>query len=847
MWRTTLRSLLSHKLRMALSALAIVLGVAFIAGTLVFTATLSKTFGDLFAATSADVNVAPKAAFDVGLTGTGGPDGAASVEQSVVDTIGAVPGVAAVSGDVQAQGVYVLGRDGKVLDTKGSPGVGVGWNLEPTLNPAKLIDGRAPARDGEVALDSATVVKAGYRIGDTVPLLTPGPRVDARLVGVFRFGSSGGLAGASLTAFDTGTAQRLLGKPGGFSSISIATAKGVSDLELQQRVRQAIGANFDVKTRAEQANSSAAAVQNQLSFFSIILLVFAGVALFVGSFIILNTFSMLVAQRSKELALLRALGASRAQVTRSVLAEALVLGLTGSTIGLGAGLGIAAGLRALFATFGLTLDGSLVFGVRTVLWSYGVGVLVTLVAAYLPARRAARTPPVAAMRDDAAVPERSLRRRTFAGAGLCLLGAAALVASNATGDASTSAAWVGVGAAALVVGTIVVSPALAVPFLRTVGAVLPAVWGRTGHLARENALRNPRRTAATASALMIGLALVSAFSILGASTNASVDKTIGQGLRADFVISTAVGRPFTPEVADRVAAVDGVATVMQHRFGTVQVDGGNAFLTAVNPAALDRTVALDYVAGSTAALTGTGLLVDQPTAAAHGWSVGSAVQALLPNATRLNLVVGGIYRANQVIGNLVVPLDTYAAAGGSPQDQFVYVTVAPGADSGAVRNALQGVLAAYPVVALKDQSQFRNDLKAQVDQLLLLIDALLALSVLIAVLGIVNTLALAVIERTREIGLLRAVGMGRGQLRRMIRLESVVISLYGASLGLVLGVALGIALTRSLSGQGIEVLSVPVGRLLLFLTLASSIGVLAALWPARRAARLHVLAAIATT
>ena len=846
MWRTTLRSLLAHKLRMSLSALAIVLGVAFVAGTLVFTDTLNRTFSDLFAATSADVNVTPKAAFDVGLTGTAGPSAAANVPQAVVDAIRAVPGVAAVSGTVQASGVYVLGRDGKVTGTKNSPGIGVSWDTERRLNPARLTDGRAPLRTGEVALDSATVDKTGYRLGDAVVLLTPGPRVQARLVGVFRFGSSGGLAGASLTAFDTATAQRLLSKPGQFSGVTIAAANGVSNPELQQRVQRAIGTGYDVKTRQQQASSSAAALQSQLSFFSTVLLVFAGVSLFVGSFIILNTFSMLVAQRGKELALLRALGASRSQVTRSVLAEALVLGSVGSTVGLGLGLGLAAGLRALFASFGLTLDGSLVFSTRTVLWSYGIGVLVTLIAAYLPARRAARTPPVAAMRGDVSVPERSLHRRTLAGGGLSVVGAAALIASSTT-NGSAAASWVGVGAITLVLGTITASPALAVPFLRTVGAALPAMWGRTGHLARENALRNPRRTAATASALMIGLALVSAFSILGASTNASVDKTIGQGLRADFVISTAVGQPFTPEVAARVAAVPGVTTVMQHRFGTVQVDGGKAFLTAVDAASLDQTVTLDYIAGSTAALHGRGLLVDQATAVAHGWSVGSAVHVLLPNTARLDLVVGGIYRANQVIGTLVVPLDTYAAAGGPALDQYVYVDLARGADTGAVRSALEGVLAAYPVVTLKDQGQFRDELKGKVNQLLLLIDALLALSVLIAVLGIVNTLALAVIERTREIGLLRAVGMGRSQLRRMVRLESIVISVYGATLGLVLGLALGLALTRSLSTQGIEVLSVPVLRLAVFLALAASIGVLAALWPARRAARLKILAAIATT
>jgi putative ABC transport system permease protein len=845
MTRLTLRSLLSHKLRLALSALAIVLGVAFVAGTMIFTDTLSRTFDDLFDSTAADVNVAPKIAFDTGLTGAGGTSAVVPVPQSVVDTLTSVDGVAAVAGVIQVAGVYVLDRDGDVVSTGGAPGIGVNWTAAESLNPAKITDGRAPARAGEIALDTETVASTGYQVGDTVTVLTPGPRVEATLVGIFRFGTTGGAAGASLTAFDTVTAQRLLGEPGKFSGVAVGAAQGVTDDVLKQRVVQALGEGYDVKTQQEQASSLSTALKDQLSFFNVILFVFAGVALFVGTFIILNTFSMLVAQRSKELALLRALGASRRQVTRLVLAEAFMLGLVGATVGLGAGFGIAAALRALFATFGLTLDGGLVFNSKTIIWSYAIGVLVTMIAAYVPARRAARTSPVAAMRGEVTAPERSLRRRTVAGAALGVIGVVALIMSSV--GAASAMSWVGLAACTLVIGAITLSPALAQVFLRTAGAVLPRLWGRIGHLARENALRNPRRTAATASALMVGLALVTGFGILGASTNASVDKLITQGLRADFVISTAVGLPFTTEVADRIAEVGGVATVMQHRFGTVQVDGDQAFLTAVDAAALDETVTLTYVAGSTAGLPGNGILVDQTNALSHGWSVGDDVQVLLPNGMTLDLTVGGIYEPNQVIGSLVVPLETYESAGGPALDQFVYVDLVEGASAGTVRTALEAVVADYPVVTLKDQAEFRAELKGQVDQMLLLINALLVLSVLIAVLGIINTLALAVIERTREIGLLRAVGMARSQLRRMIRLESVIISLYGAILGMGLGVVLGVALTRSLSAQGIDVVSVPLARLGMFLAVAVVIGVLAALWPARRAAHLQVLDAIATT
>jgi putative ABC transport system permease protein len=474
-----------------------------------------------------------------------------------------------------------------------------------------------------------------------------------------------------------------------------------------------------------------------------------------------------------------------------------------------------------------------------------VGVVVTLLAAYLPARRAARTPPVAAMRDDHVAVEKSLRRRTAAGAVLAALGIAALVGGGLTDDGSDAASLVGIGSVALVLAAIALSPVLARPFVRVVGAVLPRIWGTTGHLARENALRNPRRTAATASALMVGLALVSAFTVIGASTNASIDKLVGSALSADFVVSTAVGQPFTPEVADDLRAVDGVEAVMQERFGAAQFDGTESFFAAVDPATLDRTLQLDYAAGGTDGLEDDGLLVDEPTAESRGLSVGDVVPTVLPTGDRVDLTVGGVFATNQAVGPYVMSLETHTATGGIPLDRYVYVDVDDDADLAAVRSDLTEAVGAYPVVDLKDQEEFAEEQRGQVAQLLLLINALLVLSVIIAVLGIVNTLALSVIERTREIGLLRAVGLSRSQLRRMVRLESVVISVYGAALGLVLGTVFGVSLARALAGQGIEVLVVPGARLAAFLLVGAVIGVLAAVWPARRAARLKVLDAIA--
>ena len=841
MWRTTYRNLLAHKLRLAMSGLAIVLGVAFVSGTLIFTDTLSRTFNSLFSATSADVNVSRAAAFEQGIAGTG-----SYVPRELVNQIAEVDGVEAVEGFVQGEGVYILDANGKVLDTGGAPGLGVSWQQERAVSPTTLVDGRAPRGPTEVAIDTDAAKEAGYSVGDRITVLTPGPRVEAEVVGTFRFGDEGGLAGASLTAFDTDTAQQLLTAPGQFHGISIAAADGVSDAVLKERVAALAGAEYDVKTAAEQADSLAADLSDSLQFINVFLLVFAGVALFVGTFIILNTFSMLVAQRTKELALLRALGAKRAQVTRAVLGEALVLGLLGSTVGLAVGYAVAAGLRALFGSFGVTLDGELVLAPDTVVWSYVIGVVVTVLAAYVPARRAAKTPPIAAMRADAVSTERSLRRRTLTGGVLSGLGAAALVAGSISSDGSSGASLVGLGALALILGATALSPVLARPFLRLVGAALPRLWGTPGHLARENAVRNPRRTAATASALMIGLALVSAFTVIGASTNKSVDALISGSVQAELVVSSAVQQPFTPQIAEQVAGVEGVQAVMPLRWGQAQVDRRTSFITGVDPATLDDSIALDWVDGSSAGLAGNGVVVDETTATDRGWALGDSVEVLGAGGQRLQVVVGGIFEPNQVVGSTVVSLATHARIGGVPLDRYVYVDLADDTTVADVRPAVETALAGYPVVDVKDQAEFRDEQKGQVEQLLMLINAMLLLSVIIAALGIVNTLAMSVIERTREIGLLRAVGLGRAQLRRMIRLEAVVISLYGAVMGLVLGTAFGVALSRALSDQGITELAVPVPRLGLFLAVAALIGVLAALGPARRASRMQVLDAIAT-
>lgn len=842
MLRAALRNLLSHKLRLLLSAVAVVLGVSFVSGSLVFTDTIQKTFDDLFSEVTADVTVEPKTAFDAGFTGTVSTK---ALPADTVDTVKDVDGVKAAVGDVFVEGVQIVGKDGKVVGTGGAPGLGVNWTDEEALTSLTIVDGKAPRTSGQVAIDSNSAKSSGYSVGDQIRLLTPGQPRTAELSGIFRFGSSGGLAGATLTAFDTETAQSLLADPDTFTSISIAADEGVSNATLRDRVREALPRGVVVRTQKQQTEEEAGAVESGLQFFNIVLLVFAGVSLFVGSFMILNTFSMLVAQRIRELALLRALGASRRQITRSVLGEALVVGLVGGLIGMGAGVLIALGLKAAFAAAGLEIEtGALVFRPRTAVWSMVIGVGVTLVAAYLPARRASRVSPVAAMRDDTAMPQRSLKWRTVVGIVLAVVGVLSLIGSLSTGGRD-AASLVGLGVFLSILSAIVVSPVLSRPVIGGLGALYPRMFGTVGRLARDNAQRNPRRTAATSSALMVGLALVAAFGVLAASINSSIGGLIDRALGADYVVTAAQQLPFGAAVASDIEALPEVESVTRQRFGAAQVDGSIVYLGAADPASLSDSVQVAYAAGDAAALA-TGLLIDEPTAESKGWKVGDTVDLTFLGGSTASLSVGGIYEPNGALGPYVVSLDTWEANGGDTRDSFLYVNLKDDVDAGDAAPVIERTLAAYPNVDLLDQAGFKDQQRGQVNQLLFLIYALLALAILIAVLGIVNTLALAVIERTREIGLLRAVGMSRRQLRRMIRLESVVISLFGAVLGLGLGVLFGVLLQRSLASQGIRDLAIPWGSLVAFLVVAAVIGVLAAIWPARRAARLDVLRAITT-
>jgi putative ABC transport system permease protein len=844
--KVTWRNLIARKLRLLLSAFAIVLGVAFVAGSLIFTDAMGGAFDDIIEGSTADVEIAYQGANDFD-----SQQDSRVIPASVVEDLEQLPEAAGVYPSTGLQSVFVIGSDGKVVGGNGPPGLAFNPTDARSITGKQIIDladGAMPDGPDEIALDVRTAEKAGYEIGDTVTLVTPGtpPTMKAELTGLVEFGS-GGLNGATLTMFDLRFMQEEFfeGKDV-YTSISLNAAPGVSQEELAAAAQKVLPKDVVARTGDAVVAKNQAGIDEIMGFLNTFLLVFAAVSLVVGTFLIINTFSILVAQRSRELALLRALGASRRQVNRSVLLEALGVGVVGSTLGLVGGYLLALGLRALFGIFGLDLAGA-EFPVEpsTVVASYAVGIVVTVVAAYLPARRAARIAPVQAMRDDVAMPESTLRVRILIGVILVVLGGISMAAGLAEvgGDVLVE---IGLGMLSVLVGIALLSPLAARPVIRAFGALFRP-FGTVGRLATENSLRNPRRTAATASALMVGLALMAMMSILGSSASASTDATIAQSLTSEFVVSNAVGQPFSTDVAREIRRLDSVDTVASLRYGYPDVKGGgSAWMAAIDPADFAHVIKVPMVQGTLDALSDGGALVGSSTAERNGYDVGDTVTLKFQGGD-VDVRIAGIVSSNGAVpADWLVTQDTFDKGGLEPLDSMLFITKAPGASTEELRSGVEKITEDLPTVTLKDPQQFADEQKAQINQFLLLINGLLVLSVLIAILGVVNTLALSVIERTREVGLLRAIGLSRRQLRTMIRLESIVIAVFGALLGLGMGLAFGLTLMQALKDEGLSETVVPWPTLLAFVLAAAVVGVLAALFPARRAARLDVLRAITT-
>jgi putative ABC transport system permease protein len=845
MFRAAWKSLLGRKLRLIMSTFAIVLGVAFVAGSLIFTDTLGRSFTALFASTVGDVVVRPE-----GGTSVDGAPSTRTIPASVLDQLVGVPGAARVDGNVSAFGVYVVSNEGKVIGGRGAPGIGSNWTGAPAghgIEGFSIVKGRTPAASDEVVLDRRTAELAGYGVGDTVRIVTAGTQatVTPTLVGTADFEGGGSLNGASVSAFDTQTAQDLFVRGEDvYTDIWVTAQDGTSQDELKAAVRGQLPDGIEAVTGDEAADETASSLEEALGFIQTFLLVFAAISLVVGSFLIVNTFSILVAQRSRELALLRAMGASRGQVLRSVLAEAFLLGVLGSTFGLLLGIGLAGALKALFAQFGLDLSGqSLIFEPSTVVAAYSVGIIVTVLAALFPAWRTGRISPVQAMRDDIAMPPASLRRRSIAGAVLLVIGGAALGA-GLFADISRPLWYVGGGVLGVLLAVAALSPTISKPFLAGAAASYTRTFGPVGTLAGQNSLRNPRRTTATASALMIGLALASTMAIVGSSAKASVDDTIAENFVGDYVVSSTFGQAFSPAIGKQMVAIDGVDAVVPQRFGLAERDGAPESVTSIDPGALTELLDLDFIEGGAAELTDGRVIISDQWSDDEGIGLGDEVRLDTPNGTT-SYTVTAVFAENPMLAaDLVTTPATYLDAGFPDSDNFLIVDVAR--QSAEIEDELARVVGDNPLVTVKDQQALADEQRGPIDRLVLMIFALLALALVIAALGIVNTLALSMIERTREIGLLRAIGLSRRQLRRMTTLESVVISVLGALLGVACGVVFGVALMYALRDEGLEVIDIPGGQLGLFLGLSIVIGVIAALLPARRASRLDVLQAIST-
>ncbi|MEP6816422.1 MAG: FtsX-like permease family protein, partial [Marmoricola sp.] len=812
-----------------------------------FTDTLNKSFVAIFDNSVGDVVVHPAAVGNAADTAT-----TVDIPASLVPKLERAPGVKRVDGKVVTAGVFVVDKLGKVIGGQGPPGFAFNDNVGPAahgVKPLQVVDGRHPHGPDEVAMDRKTVERAGYFIGEKVRIVSASKKalLQPTLVGIADFPDGGSLNGATATIWDTKTAQSLfLDGRSGFSQIWVTAEPGVSQQELRDNVATVLPRGVVAITGDKAADQAASELLQAIKFITIFLLVFAGISLVVGSFLIINTFSILVAQRSRELALLRALGASRRQVSRSVLFEALVVGLFGSTVGVGLGVLLAMGIRAVFANFGLDLSGtSFVFAPRTFAAAYGVGLVVTLVAAYLPARRSSRIAPVAALRDDVAMPESSIRIRFATGMVMCAA-AAGMMTTGLTANVPKPGYWVGAGILSGLLGVAVASPVLARPFLMLAAWFYRLAFGSVGRLAGQNSLRNPRRTAATASALMIGLALVTTMSIAGASAKASVDDTVKNNFVGDLVIGNLIGQGFSSSVADNATLVPGVQRVVRARYAAARTRGEREFVGGTDPAHLADVVRLRTVTGRLSDLTDGTCLMSKKFAAKHGYRRGDSITWRMPSGTKTYPVVG-TYEPNPVtFAPCVLTLNTFDAAGFAAQDNVVYIKVQPGVSAVTVQRAINRQIQQLPTVTVKNQREYAAEQRAPIDQLVTMIYALLGLALVIAVLGVVNTLALSVIERTREIGLLRAIGLSRAQLRRMVGLESVVISVLGALLGVGMGVIFGVALMASLRDDGLSVTRVPFGSLAGYILAAALIGVLAALLPARRASRLDVLKAIGT-
>ena len=848
MIRVALRGLLGRKLRATLTAIAIILGVAMVSGTYVLTDSIDRAFDNIFSDTRAGSNavISGKSAFDLS-EGSGAT--APSFDQSLLQTVRELPDVADAEGSVDGE-AQIVGDDGKAIVYGGAPNLGFSIaNGDSRFNPLQLVEGSWPG-NGDVVIDAATSDKENIEVGEKIGIQGAGSVQNLRVTGIVKFGSVSTIGGATLAGFDLPTAQRIFNKPGKLDEIAVAAASGVSDEQLVQQIQGILPANTEVQTAAEQARSDAEDTDEFISFLQTFLLVFAGVALFVGAFVIANSLSITIAQRTREFATMRTIGASRRQVLTSIIVEALVVGVIASLIGLFLGLGLAKLLFWLFDAVGFTLPNTgLLFETRTIVVALLVGVLVTLIASLRPAIRATRVPPIAAVREGATLPEsRFARFRALGAIIITALGFAALLFGlfGSGLDTTQILLFMGLGALLVFFGVALFASKLVPALATALGWPAAKLGGASGRLARGNAKRNPQRTASTAAALMIGLALVTLVAVLGQGIRSTFTDAVDRIFVADYAITAQNNfSPIPIEAAEAAEGAPGVEAVASVRTGEALVYGDPSSVTAVTPNSADA-INLEWKDGSQAVfseLGANGAFVDDGFAEDHNLTVGSPVTITTPAGKRLELTVKGIFdppAGGSPFGNVTFSSETFDANYDQPQNLFSFVETNGGVTD-ANTESLESALADFPNAKSQTRDEFKDNQVSFLNNILNILYVLLALSVVVSLFGIVNTLVLTVFERTRELGMLRAIGMTRRQVRRMIRYESVITALIGAVLGIVLGIVLAGLLVWRVDFIDF---SVPVVQLVVFAIAAIIVGIIAAIFPARRAARLNPLQAL---
>ena len=844
-----LRSLGQRKLRTALTALAVLLGVAMIAGTYIQTDRIRGAFESLTQTVNlgTDVVISPREAFSSDL---GAP--AQTLDEDLAATVGAMPGVRLAEGQLTESGSLVIG--GEAVSTGFAPSVVASWSREP-FDSFRYVDGGPPRRPGDVVIDNQLAADEGLRVGQHVGLSTRSGVQRVIISGIGVWGDGTSLGGATLVVPRLADVQRWFQRPGELSRIVVAADPGVSPDRLATSIRRELSRNVTVKTGVADAAEQADAANDAIgSFLTPALLALSGAALLVGAFIIFNTFSITVAQRAREFALLRSLGATRAQVLVTVAVEALALGVVASVLGLFAGLGIAALLGALFDAALDLPSSALVLAGRTIVLSLGVGIVVTLLAAMVPAVRATRVPPVSALHADALTAQPRGRRRTpYVAAAVSLLGLLALLQGMfGSGPAATRLGGLAGGAVLVFVGAALVARYVVQPVAGAIGRPLALAFHEPGRLARENAMRNPGRTATTSAALMVGLALVVFVAVFAAGLKTSITGSLEELVRADIAVTAKGFQPLPPNAQDAIRSVPGVYAAMGQYMDQIQVNGKRAnqatdTLDGVEARLLPSVYRPKWLRGGSDALIerlhGDTALIEEQFAKTHGIAVGDRFRIETPSGGKASLLAIGEYRDPQILQGILVDLPMFQRVSALHDPWAFFVTAAPGADRAEVQARVAAALDRFPTAEVRSNQEYRDLINEQVNQIVYLLYALLAMSLVISLFGIANSLFLAVHERTREFGLLRAVGATQRQVRRVVRYESVITAVIGALLGTLVGVLFAALATAALSDLGLG-FALPLGQLALFLVLAVVVGVVGAAVPARRAARVDVLDAM---